>query len=298
MNTFLGILQNPESRRPIPRLAERQTRPPETGRNVARPPEPARPKNENGGLVAALRKSLADKDAALQRTSYAAIRLQKQLEDSIRQNKVLRKQLSAFGVRGTRPAAVPSTAVPQDRAGLRKREAAARLAVVAGEERRRRNRNRLAAAAVAAAVLILACGIWSLLPDTKPLAPFEAEKTDSPPPRPVGRVIVERTLTGKEVPEPGTASTARVRFEYSLNRLNRALVYAPFGSPEEVLRSVCESGDPGAFPVCDFSWNYGQPALLYHAGMPLDVALNRCATAVESYVFRQAKAPAASGRGG
>jgi hypothetical protein len=262
-------------------------------------PESRRPTDDTAGVMASLRKSLADKDAALQRTSYAAIRVEKQLEDALKQNEILRKQLK-LGQQGRPPAALVKApnGAPRSRVALRQHEAAAlKLARVAAE-RSKRKRFRLAGTAVSIAVLILIWGVWSQLPESTTPRPVKAEL---PKPAPV---LAQREVPATPVPDSKPAPSSRVRFEASLSRLNRALLYAPSGSPEQVLRTIRQNGAEGwsggkTPPVCDFSWNYGQPALLYHAGIPLDVALNQCAAAVESYVFPKiTKAPANYGRGG
>lgn len=278
------MLQIPESRRPLSPTAEPKSPNGEISKSAVRPVEGS--PEEDVGLVASLRKSLADKEAALQRASYAAIRLQKQLEDALKQNQILRKQLK-LGPQRPGSAAVAKASPPRPRVAPRQREVSRKLALAAAE-RSKQKRFRLAATAVSIAVLILIWGIWSQLPKPMP-ALAQREIPAALPPDSKLPPDLKPLRNAKSLASPG------VRFEASLSRLNRALLYAPFGSPEQVLRQVRQSGKS---PVCDFSWNYGQPALLYKAGIPLDVALDRCAAAVESYSFQQAKTPAEGGRGG
>jgi len=253
-------------------------------------PESRRPVDDTAVVVAGLRKSLADKDAALQKASYAAIRLQKQLDGALKQNEILRRQLK-LAPQGPRSAALVKAAASQSRVAFRQREEASRKLALAAAERSKRRRFRLAASAVSIAVLILIWGVWSQLPEsTTSTSTIAAIPTATPL---AARGKVPPALIAVSKPAP----SSQVRFEASLNRLNRALLYSPFGSPEQVLHAIRQSGAPGTSPVCDFSWNYGQPALLYHAGIPLDIALDRCASAVEVYAFPQTKAPAESGRG-
>lgn len=100
-----------------------------------------------------------------------------------------------------------------------------------------------------------------------------------------------RTTTGADAnPESGDS-----RFNGALNHLNRVLQYAP-GSTRELLRATRDHVRRNP-PVCDFSWDTGQPALRYHSGQGIDAELDACASAVENYLFGHEKAPAETDRG-
>jgi hypothetical protein len=147
-------------------------------------------------------------------------------------------------------------------------------------DRARQRRLRLSAAVIAIAVLILLRVIWVHVPKQS-VRSLQALQTGA------------KHGTGNRAPRGSSFATA-------LNRLNEDLTFTQGMSPEELLKQVRASRQPETPPVCNFSWNYGQPALLYHAGIPMDRELNHCAEAVERFVFGkvgQKKAPAENGQG-
>jgi hypothetical protein len=155
------------------------------------------------------------------------------------------------------------------------------LAELAADHSRQR-RIRLAAVAIVTAITILLWALWSQTRESKS-APFQ----------PIGSQLVRRPIQPSATESLGTTS----RFAGALNRLNEDLIYAQGVPPEQTLSAVRASEGTEVPPACDFVWNNGQPALLYHAGTPLDRSLDGCAGAVENYLFGQTKAPAANGRG-
>ncbi len=159
-------------------------------------------------------------------------------------------------------------------ATLQKELAAAGKVIEKAQDRdsaRERIGLRLSAAAITAAVIVSLYLVWAQFfgavpglagPDSKRVAPVPAAPKVSPP--------VQSARAGESSPPA---------FSQSLVRLSETLASLP-GKPEDILRSVRARDKK----VCAFSWNGGQPALLYQSGgLSLSGTLNGCADAVEKY---------------
>lgn len=157
-----------------------------------------------------------------------------------------------------------------------------------------RARTRLTFATAVTAVILLAFGIWSQLglghSNPAPAAVVHAEETPAP------EIHTARYVTPSSAPaEAGQLTSfggSQAAFQRSLGRLNEVLSVPTGRTPEQVLRDVRQSAAKAGIKVCEFEWNGGQPALVYGGGgASLDSSLNRCASAVESFVA--GKAPTA-----
>jgi hypothetical protein len=260
------------------------------------------------GLVASLRQSLAEKESALQRASLTAFQLRKQLDQAGKQldlagkqNDTLRRQAEAAAIEGWGAA----TGSPRQRrirgpaVGIEATRLPESALAELARDRSREMRARLIAGVLPITVVAAIWGIWSQIPqpeflkNARPVAVAAGAK--SHPPRAGADVdpdlgSASDNGSGKADARPGA------RFNQALNRLNNVLLYSP-APPQQLLNAARQRGLNLHRNVCDFSWNGGQPALLYHDGLLIYTHLDDCASAVESYLYGKKEAPTANGRG-